>query len=82
MPRTDNLNNKLKDLIEKYITNSCSKTELEQLLFLIQNEKEMEGLTQTLKDYWEKLGKESALRESELIRDKIIRDKFRKYCQE
>lgn len=66
MPGRDNPNSRLKDLIEKYIANSCTKKELEQLLFMIENEKETEFLTQTLKDYWEKSGKETTLRESEL----------------
>jgi hypothetical protein len=52
MPGRDNPNSRLKDLIEKYIANSCTKKELEQLLFMIENEKETEFLTQTFKYYW------------------------------
>ncbi len=66
MPAPENSNDRLKDLIEKYIANTCTGKELEQLLFMIENDKEIEGLTQILKDYWEKSAKESTLRESEL----------------
>jgi transmembrane sensor len=66
MPGRENPDDRLKDLIEKYIANTCTREELERLLFMIENEKVPEGLTQTLKDYWERSGKEGTLRESEL----------------
>ena len=66
MPELDNPNNRLKDLIEKYIANTCTRKELEQLLVMIENETSTEAITQTLKDRWERSGQKNALRESEL----------------
>jgi len=66
MPELDNPNNRLKDLIEKYIANTCTRKELEQLLVMIENETDTEAITQTLKDHWERSGQKNALRESEL----------------
>jgi hypothetical protein len=66
MPELDNPNNRLKDLIEKYIANTCTRKELEQLLVMIENETGTEAITQTLKDRWERSGQKNALRESEL----------------
>ncbi|MGN6265345.1 MAG: FecR family protein [Ginsengibacter sp.] len=66
MPERDNPDNRLKDLVEKYIANSCTRKELEQLLSMIENETDSEGITQTLKEYWEKSGQKSDVRESEL----------------
>ncbi|HSV09487.1 MAG TPA: FecR family protein [Hanamia sp.] len=66
MQSMDYPNDRLKDLIEKYIANTCTRKELDQLLFIMENEKETESLSQILKDYWEKSGKESHLKESEL----------------
>ena len=66
MPERDNPDNRLKDLVEKYIANSCTRQELEQLLSMIENGTDSEGITQTLKGYWEKSGQKSNVRESEL----------------
>ena len=66
MPELDNPNNRLRDLIEKYIANTCTRKELEQLLVMIENETDTEAITQTLKDHWETSGQKNALRESEL----------------
>jgi ferric-dicitrate binding protein FerR (iron transport regulator) len=66
MPELDNPNNRLKDLIEKYIANTCTRKELEQLLLMIENETDTEAITQTLKDHWERSEQKNALRESEL----------------
>ncbi len=66
MPERDNPDNRLKDLVEKYIANSCTRQELEQLLSMIENGTDSEGITQTLKEYWEKSGQKSDVRESEL----------------
>jgi transmembrane sensor len=66
MPGEENPNSRIKDLIEKYLANTCTRKEFEQLLSMIENGKEAEGVTQTLKDYWQKSGKEMPLRESEL----------------
>jgi hypothetical protein len=65
MPAQDNSNNELKDLIEKYLANTCTRKEFEQLLSIIENEKETEGLTQILLDYWKKSGKENVFRKTE-----------------
>ena len=66
MPELDNPNNRLRDLIEKYIANTCTRKELKQLLVMIENETSTEAITQTLKDHWERSGQKNALRESEL----------------
>ncbi len=58
MLNKDNLNSNWKDLIEKYIDNTCTKEELNQILRLIENEKNTEGLSQILKENWEKLKSE------------------------
>lgn len=44
-------------LIEKYINNTCTKEELNQLLQIIESNEQKEELTQILKRYWEKPGK-------------------------
>ena len=54
MPDMNISNTTLKNLIEKYITNTCTRKEMDQLLLIMENEKGMQGLTQILKDYWEK----------------------------
>jgi len=54
MPNMDNQNADWEDLIEKYIANTCTKKELDQLLLMMNKEKNTGGLTQILKDYWEK----------------------------
>ena len=59
MLNKDNLNSNLKDLIEKYIDNTCTKEELRQILKLIENEKNAEGLNQILKENWKKLKSEN-----------------------
>lgn len=41
-------------LLEKYIAGTCTKEELSQMLKLIEKEKDEEGITQVLKEYWEK----------------------------
>lgn len=66
MPERDNPDNRLKNLVEKYIANSCTRQELEQLLSMIENGTDSEGITQTLKEYWEKSGQKSDVTESEL----------------
>ncbi|MGN6298132.1 MAG: FecR family protein [Ginsengibacter sp.] len=66
MPERDNPDNRLKDLVEKYIANNCTRQELEQLLSMIENGTDSEGITQTLKEYWEKSGQKSDVTESEL----------------
>jgi hypothetical protein len=66
MPERDNPDNRLKDLVKKYIDNSCTRQELEQLLSMIENGTDSEGITQTLKGYWEKSGQKSDVTESEL----------------
>ena len=63
MPERDN---RFKDLIEKYLANTCTRKELEQLLSMVESETNTEGITQTLKEYWEKSGQKSDLRKSEL----------------
>jgi len=54
MSDTVDLNATLKSLIEKYIAGTCTKEELSQMLLLVEKEKDAEGLTQVLKEYWEK----------------------------
>lgn len=66
MPGQDSPNNKLKDLIEKYVTNTCTRKELEQLLLMMGNEKDVDGITQTLKSYWERSGQPVVIKQSEL----------------
>jgi len=63
MPERDN---RFKDLIEKYLANSCTRKELEQLLSMVENEANTEGIAQTLKEYWAKSEQKSDLRKSEL----------------
>lgn len=48
------LNRDFNILLEKYINNTCSKSELDQLLLMVKNEKNREALTQQLKNYWVK----------------------------
>lgn len=62
----DNPNSRLNDLIGKYISNTCTRKELEQLLSIIENGEETENITRALKDYWQKSGKRLSLGESEL----------------
>ena len=50
----DDLNVARKNLIEKYIANTCTKEEFSRMLQMIEKEKDPEGLTQILKEYWEK----------------------------
>lgn len=59
MLNKDNLNSNWKDLIAKYFGNTCTKEELSQILKLIGNEKNVDGLTQILKENWEKLKSEN-----------------------
>jgi hypothetical protein len=66
MPDINGLKPELKALVTKYIANTCTRKELAELLSIIANQKETEGLTQILKDHWEKSGLESVLPESEL----------------
>lgn len=54
MPDIDHFNNRWERLIEKYIANSCTKKEFHQLLQMIENEQDKEGLTKILKDQWER----------------------------
>jgi ferric-dicitrate binding protein FerR (iron transport regulator) len=66
MASMDYRNDRLKDLIEKYIANTCTRKELGELLLMIGDEKETEGLTEILKDRWGESGKEGTLRKAEL----------------
>jgi hypothetical protein len=66
MLNKDNLNSNWKYLIGKYIDDTCTKDELSQILKLIENEKNTEGLTQILKENWEKLKSENTNSESDL----------------
>jgi len=54
MPIMDRPGNNLEDLIEKYFTNTCTRDEMNELLLIVENEKNAAGLTQLLKDFWEK----------------------------
>lgn len=54
MPIMENSGNTLEDLIEKYINNTCTRSEMNELLLMVEKEKDTEGLPQILKDYWEK----------------------------
>ncbi|MEO9021462.1 MAG: FecR domain-containing protein [Ginsengibacter sp.] len=54
MPNIDDLTAARKNLIEKYISNSCTKEEFSRMLQIIEKENDSEGLTQILKEYWEK----------------------------
>lgn len=47
----------IKDLLEKYILNTCSREEMDMLLQIIHNEKEEEAVARILKLHWEKSGK-------------------------
>ncbi|MEO8962711.1 MAG: FecR domain-containing protein [Ginsengibacter sp.] len=47
----------IKDLLEKYILNTCSREDMDMLLQIIQNEKEEEAVTKILKLHWETSGK-------------------------
>lgn len=66
MPERDNTDNRLKDLLEKYIANTCTRKELEQLLSMVENETGSDGITQTLQEYWERSAQKNDLRKSEL----------------
>lgn len=66
MPVRKNSDNRLKDLIEKYITNTCSRKELNQLLIMLENQKDAEGLSQLVQEYWEKSGTIKKISKSEL----------------
>lgn len=53
MPDRDNTHTDLKNLVEKYIANSCTKAELSQILEIIESEKNTEELTRILRENWE-----------------------------
>ena len=54
MPNMDDLNATWKNLIERYIANTCTKEELSQMLLMMEKGKKAEDLTLILKEYWEK----------------------------
>jgi transmembrane sensor len=60
MPNMNHLNDTWKNLIEKYIANTCAKKELDQLLLMVENGENIEELSQILKDHWEKSRSKSA----------------------
>ncbi len=47
-----NKNDELKDLIEKYVSNNCSREELSRMLLMIEKEKNPDDVTEILKTYW------------------------------
>lgn len=53
MPNIENS----KELINKYILNTCTREEMDRLLKIIGDEKDEDNITQILKDHWENLGK-------------------------
>jgi ferric-dicitrate binding protein FerR (iron transport regulator) len=54
MPDSNEINVELKALILKYVENTCSREELSRMLQMIEKNKNTDGITQILKDYWEK----------------------------
>jgi hypothetical protein len=44
------------ELINKYISNTCTREEMDRLLKIIGDEKGEDNITQILKDHWEELG--------------------------
>lgn len=52
----DHLNTTLKNLITKYIACTCTKSELDLLLQMVENEENKEELGQVLKDHWDTSG--------------------------
>lgn len=48
------MNHRLKILVEKYMSNTCSKEELETLFSLVRETADDQPLEEALKDYWEK----------------------------
>lgn len=54
MAGTRSSNNNLNSLLEKYFSNTCSTSELNQLLLLVENEENREALTEQLKGHWKK----------------------------
>lgn len=66
MQNTGNNGRQKIELIEKYIHNNCTKEELDQLLALIENDKEAEELSPAMKKYWEELAAQKNITETEL----------------
>lgn len=54
MPDKNEINAELKALVLKYVENTCSREELSRMLLLIEKTKDAEGITQILKEYWER----------------------------
>ncbi|MDB5001272.1 MAG: hypothetical protein JWR76_2349, partial [Mucilaginibacter sp.] len=44
------------DLLEKYMNNSCTKQEFEELMNLIKTSQDFEGFDGPMKKYWEGAG--------------------------
>lgn len=53
MPDRDNTHKDIKYLVEKYVSNNCTKEELSQILKIIESEKNAEELTRVLREHWE-----------------------------
>src|SRR5690606_1570285 len=55
MPNIENS----RELINKYILNTCTREEMDKLLKIIGDEKDEDNITQMLKDHWEELGEKT-----------------------
>jgi len=55
MPNIENS----RELINKYILNTCTREEMDKLLKIIGDEKDEDNITQMLKDHWEELGEKA-----------------------